>query len=148
MDEISDAIEEQQFESAALRIIKESHHHSDGSEPVLTPLQAPHSGIEVKLEEEQRMKGRQLFEEDKKPAKNEVQPVEELQRQPVQKEVAAGCSCGQFLFGKFSDGKNPSNGSFSLRAYSASGSATVTYGVSGSQKEGYSASGSPAKGYQ
>ena len=151
MDEISDAIEEQQFESAALRIIKESHHHSDGSEPVLTLVNsAQMSEIEARLAADagQRVKGR-LFEGNEKPAMKAQQPLEEpVQRQPARKEVAAGCNCGQFLFGRFSDGKNPSSGSFSVKAYSVSGSATVTYGVSGSQDLGYSASGSSKQGYQ
>ena len=64
----------------------------------------------------QRVKGR-LFEGNEKPAMKAQQPLEEpVQRQPARKEVAAGCNCGQFLFGRFSDGKNPSSGSFSEKA--------------------------------
>jgi len=154
-DEISDAIKEKEFEDAALTIIKSKHHHDDGTEVVIRPIDEAESGIERKIIEDEnawKLKSQnqsaseEIFKSDtpsKKEEIQEVQPVEIIK----EKIILGGCNCGQIFSTTFSNDKSPEQGEIKLKAYDASGSTISTYTTAGAQNQDYATSGTPNEDY-
>ena len=153
--EISDAIKEHEFREAAAAIIKSKHHHRDGSEVSITPVEEEDS-IERRLIEDENVwklktqdsgRSQDVFARSREPQKiktGEVQDFSAPERKP--KTIMAGCNCGQLFNATFSDDNNPGAG-IKIKSYDASGSVTDTYSTGSSQPETYSAGGGPSETY-
>ena len=139
-----------------MAIIKSKHHHDDGTEVVIRPIDEAESDIERKIIEDEnawKLKSQNpIASEDvfstsiqplKKEEVQETEPVD-IKREKI---ILGGCNCGQIFSTTFSNDQNPKQSDVKLKTYDASGSAIATYTASGAQDQTYEASGNTGEDY-
>ena len=126
--------EEEKFRAEAFESIRRKHHHDDGTEVSLRSVDR--EGVERKLIEEENLwklrnrqpENRNVFENSGAPARENpaAEPEDQSSRQPGEKQVVAGCSCGKM----FEVSEN--DDSVNITSFDSSGKAESSYASQGS----------------
>jgi len=145
---------DEDFKESAIDIIKQRHHHDDGTDVELKLVEET-SEFERKIIESenewklktQAQQNTEIFSESSGNTKPE--PVQADEPQPVQKpaQVMASCNCGQLFSATSSDKANPMQGKIEIKNYAKGSQPSETYTITGNtdNSQDYAAPGSQQK---